>query len=179
MSDASVVQADREAAAAMVRWQREATEAWENADGEARQFFVPGFSRAIIQGIWDEHDVVQAFARHRIASTDGLVEALRAVSIPRDIADQVLSMGRAEWGATASLDQAGHLAHLAESLRLTREHFNFEDTPVPMHGLYLDGETVLCHTGTSPNSGANAQALTGAWNWLYDQCAALTKAGAL
>lgn len=94
--------------------------------------------------------------------------------IPREIADQVLAMGRVQWGATAEYTEAGHLAHVAESLRITREHFNFEDVPVAMHGLYLEGtDTVLCHTGTSPNSGANAQALTGAWNWLYDQCAAL------
>jgi hypothetical protein len=100
-----------------------------------------------------------------------------SVSIPSAIAEQVLSMGRAEWAATAELTETGHLEHLAESLRLTREHFNFEDVPVRMHGLYLDGtETVLCHTGTSPNSGANAQALAGAWNWLHDQCASAMSA---
>ena len=98
------------------------------------------------------------------------------VAIPREIAEQVLSMGRVEWCATAEYNDAGHLAHLAESLRITRDHFNLEDLPVSMHGLYLEGtETVLCHTGTSPNSGTNAQALTGAWNWLHDQCAALSR----
>lgn len=97
--------------------------------------------------------------------------------IPRDIVEQVLRMGRAEWGATEELTSEGHLAHLEKSLRLTREHFDYADIPVKMHGLYLDGtETVLCHTGTSPNSSINAQALTGAWNWLYDQCAAITQA---
>lgn len=95
-------------------------------------------------------------------------------AIPADIAEQVLSMGKVEWGATAALDHAGHIEHLAGSLRMTREHFNFDDVPIQMHGLYLEGgETVLCHTGTSPNSGPNAQALAGAWNWLHDQCAAL------
>jgi hypothetical protein len=94
--------------------------------------------------------------------------------IPRDVREQVLSMGRVEWGATDELTSAGHLAHLEETLRLTREHFNFEDVPVAMHGLYLEGtETVLCHTGTSPNSGPNAQALAGAWNWLVDQASAI------
>lgn len=98
------------------------------------------------------------------------------VSIPPQIVEQVLSMGKVEWGATAAYTDAGHLEHLAESLRITREHFDFEDIPVPMHGLYLEGtETVLCHTGTSPNSGANAQALAGAWNWLVDQCALLAQ----
>jgi hypothetical protein len=90
--------------------------------------------------------------------------------IPSHIAEQVLSMGRAEWGATSEKTSTEHLADLENTLRLTREKFNLEDIPVQMHGLYLEGaETVLCHTGTSPNSGANAQALVGAWNWLYDQ----------
>jgi hypothetical protein len=94
-------------------------------------------------------------------------------TIPRDVCEQVLSMGRVEWGATDRLTDAGHIEHLTNSLRLTREHFNFEDTPVAMHGLYLEGtEKVLCHTGTSPNSAPNAQALAGAWNWLHEQCAA-------
>jgi hypothetical protein len=97
--------------------------------------------------------------------------------IPREIAEQVLSMGRVEWGETDEFTASGHLAHLEETLRITREHFNFEDVPVPMHGLYLEGtETVLCHTGTSPNSGPNAQALAGAWNWLHDQCLAMNAA---
>jgi hypothetical protein len=92
--------------------------------------------------------------------------------IPRDVVEQVLSMGRVEWGATERMTSEGHLESLKETLRKTREHFNFEDVPVAMHGLYLEGgEVVLCHTGTSPNSGPNAQALAGAWNWLHDQCA--------
>jgi len=98
-------------------------------------------------------------------------------AIPSDIVEQVLRMGRAEWGATEELTSEGHLANLETTLRLTREHFNYADIPVKMHGLYLDGtETVLCHTGTSPNSPMNAQALTGAWNWLHDQCTAIAQA---
>lgn len=93
------------------------------------------------------------------------------IEIPREIAEQVLSMGRVEWGATKEQTSAGHVADFAETLRITRENFNFEDVPVRLHGLYLEGtETVLCHTGTSPNSPGNAQALAGAWNWLVDQC---------
>jgi hypothetical protein len=61
--------ADRTAAADLVRWQRGATAEWKAQDGdEVWQFFVKGFSRAILQGIWDEHPVVQAFAEHRIAA---------------------------------------------------------------------------------------------------------------
>lgn len=63
----TVEQRDRDAAAAIVRWQRKATDEWQSKDGDAvMQFFVADFSRAILQGIWDEHPVVQAFARHRL-----------------------------------------------------------------------------------------------------------------
>jgi len=111
-----------------------------------------------------DHEATIAQLRDRVA---GLEE------IPSHIAEQVLSMGRAEWGATSEKTSAEHLADFENTLRLTRENFNLEDIPVQMHGLYLEGaETILCHTGTSPNSGANAQALVGAWNWLYDQCKA-------
>lgn len=80
-------------------------------------------------------------------------------------------MGRVEWGSTAEQTSERHVADFAKTLRLTREYFNLEDVPVSLHGLYLEGtETVLCHTGTSPNSGMNARALAGAWNWLVEQC---------
>ena len=76
MSDLSIVevtQADRDAAAKLVRWQRDATADWSAQNGEeAWQFFVGDFSRAIVQGIWDEHPVVQAFARHRASEADAL-----------------------------------------------------------------------------------------------------------
>lgn len=96
--------------------------------------------------------------------------------IPLSVVEQVLNMGRVEWGATAKFNDQGHIAHLAESLRKTRAHYGYDDVPCAMHGLYLEGtETVLAHTGTSPNSGANAQALTGAWNWLHGECMAQRK----
>lgn len=95
------------------------------------------------------------------------------LNLPREIQEQILSMGRVDWGATAALTEAEHLEHLASSLKATREHFNFEDIPVRMHGVYLEGtETVLCHTGTSPNSPTNAQIIAGVWNWLVEICEA-------
>ncbi len=81
-----VEQCDRDAAADLVRWQRSATAEWQQGDGdEAWQFFVPGFSRGIIQGIWDEHYLVQAFAAHRLAARtptpreQALAKALEAI----------------------------------------------------------------------------------------------------
>lgn len=61
------IEADREAAADFVKWQQKATEEWQRTDGGAIQFFADGFSRGIRQGIWDDHPVVQAFMRHRLA----------------------------------------------------------------------------------------------------------------
>lgn len=109
-----------------------------------------------------------------LSSDDGAasVSTLRA-SIPDAVIEQVLKMGLVEWGATAEQRAEQHVDDFRETLRMTREAFNYADVPVRLHGLYLEGtETVLCHTGTSPNSGANAQALAGAWNWLHEQCAA-------
>lgn len=65
---AVVEQVDRDAAADFVRWQRKATDEWKGPDGETDvwQFFHKDFSRGIRQGIWDEHPIAQAFARHRL-----------------------------------------------------------------------------------------------------------------
>lgn len=74
-----VTQADREAAADFICWQRAATQSAIEGQHDVRQFFVAGFSKAIRQGIWDEHQVVQAFAAHRTTALEGvagLVEAL-------------------------------------------------------------------------------------------------------
>ncbi len=95
-----------------------------------------------------------------------------AEPIPQDVVAFVLKMGRVEWGATAPHDADGHAAHVRSSVIETAK--NFEQTgPQPMNGLYVAGtETVVCHTGTSPNSPETARILTGCWNALYDQCAA-------
>lgn len=71
-----VIQSDREAAASFVRWQRKATDAWKQEQDGIVQFFVGGFSKGIIQGIWDSHPVVQAFARHRVDALEGLLAGI-------------------------------------------------------------------------------------------------------
>lgn len=95
--------------------------------------------------------------------------------IPFDIVETVLKIGRAERGATAPHDADGHAAHVRNSVIETAKHFD-QTEPQPMNGLYVEGtETVICHTGTSPNSPTTARALTGAWNALHDQCAEIAK----
>ena len=94
------------------------------------------------------------------------------MQIPKEIAEVVLKIGRAEWGSTGPHDADGHADHIRKSVKITAEHFE-QTEPQKMHGLYIEGsETVICHTGTSPNSPTTARALTAAWNALHDQCKA-------
>lgn len=93
------------------------------------------------------------------------------IELPADIADHVLKLGRVEWGQTFAHDADGHGQHVADSVRATAAHFGQADDQ-HMHGLWLEGtDTVLAHTGTSPNAPKTTQALVGAWNWLVDQAA--------
>jgi len=113
--------------------------------------------------------LVQAFARFEEQTRTATEREVVAKAIPPEIAELVLRIGKAEWGQTFAHDADGHGQHIAESVRKTDEHFG-DRGPQHMHGLYAEGtETVICHTGTSPNSPTIAQALTGAWNWLHDQ----------
>ena len=90
--------------------------------------------------------------------------------IPAEIVECVLRIGLVEWGATAPHDADGHSAHVRSSVIETAAHFG-QTEPQPMNGLYVEGtETVLCHTGTSPNSPTTARALTAAWNALHAAC---------
>ena len=116
------------------------------------------------------------------AELDAAREELREVreaaviSIPTDLAKLVINIGVAEWGSTHAETADGHADHVRESVRKTAEHFG-QTEPQQMHGLYIAGtETVICHTGTSPNSPQIARALTGAWNNLVELSAAALKA---
>lgn len=60
-----VTQADREAAAALVQWHNNAASEWKTDGGSDLQFFTSDMPDQIRRGVWDNHDVVQAFARHR------------------------------------------------------------------------------------------------------------------
>ncbi len=96
--------------------------------------------------------------------------------VPREIAEVVLKLGRAEWGATKPRTAKQHAVSVGKSVRITAEHFG-QTEPQAMHGLYCQGdETIICHTGTSPNSPNTARALTGAWNHLHDLILAAVQA---
>lgn len=96
----------------------------------------------------------------------------QGVMLPDDISAALRVIGRAEWGAVPARPDAEHVANFAKTLRITREHFSTEG-PQELHGVYVAGsDVVICHTGTSPNSGVHARAIVGAWNWLLDTASA-------
>ena len=92
-------------------------------------------------------------------------------TIPHEIRELVLELGPVEWGTTPEHDAEGHGNHVRESVEMTMQHFNIEG-PTMMHGLYLAGtETVVCHSGMSPNSSTIARILTVLWNKFHEELA--------
>lgn len=92
--------------------------------------------------------------------------------IPPELVDLLLGIGKAEWGTTHEHTAIGHALHIRKSVKITAKDFK-QTGKQKMHGLWVEGtETVICHTGTSPNSPQIARALTGAWNQLVDIAAA-------
>lgn len=75
-SEQRVTQADREAAAWLVAWHNRAGSEWKREDGTDLQFFTSEMPSQILLGAWDNHDVVQAFARHRHAATAPLLDLI-------------------------------------------------------------------------------------------------------
>jgi hypothetical protein len=112
--------------------------------------------------------------KHR-AAIDAMNAAAERVTIelPEDVIDSLLSMGRVEWGTSLHQTDEKHVEDMRDTLRITREYFNTEAEETAIHGVYLEGtNTVLAHTGNSPNSPQHARILVGAWNQLVDVAAA-------
>lgn len=66
-----------------------------------------------------------------------------------------------EWGSTGAQTDEEHVEQFRKTLQETHAHFNTTE-PRELHGVYLKGtETVICHTGTSPNSPMFARIITG------------------
>jgi hypothetical protein len=64
----AVTQADREAAADLIEWHNTAATEWHIEGGADLRFFAADMPDGVRKGIWDQHDFVQAFARHRLAA---------------------------------------------------------------------------------------------------------------
>ena len=66
-----VAQEDREVAAALAEWLIKAQINW----GGKEIWFIPSFPAEVRKGTWDNHDWVEAFARHRIAAQEAAIKA--------------------------------------------------------------------------------------------------------
>ena len=94
----------------------------------------------------------------------------------RQMAEAAIKIGKVEWGTTHALPAEGHALHVLESVKITADNFD-QTEDQKMHGLYIEGsETVICHTGTSPNSPTHARILTALWNRFVEESIAATKA---
>lgn len=107
-----VTDADREAAAMLVAWHNKVASEWKTNDGSDLQFFTSGMPAQIRLGAWDNHDVVQAFARHREASIAPYVEALRAIKAEAKCATSSDGKERDPWAI-------GRVLKIAENALLT------------------------------------------------------------
>ena len=77
MTEITVTQADRDAAALLAEWHTNAAEEWGRVNGTTSlQWFAAGFPDGVRRGVWDKHPFVEAFAKHRQSSTEE-VERLR------------------------------------------------------------------------------------------------------
>lgn len=94
---------------------------------------------------------------------------LDATTIPDELKRRMIVVGKIEWGAVGNKTDEQHLADFADTLRITREHFQLEPGNHALNGCYQTGtETVVCHTGTSPNSAEHAKIIAGLWNSVID-----------
>lgn len=101
-------------------------------------------------------------------------------NLPDDIVARLLAVGRVEWGTSLYQTDEEHVEDYRNTLRITREHFATEAEETAIHGVYLDGtNTVLAHTGNSPNSPQHARILVGAWNQLVDWAETQARSGAV
>jgi hypothetical protein len=86
-----------------------------------------------------------------------------------EMQEAAIVIGHVEWGATDKLDAQSHADHVKQSIENTADFFGQTELQA-MHGLYIKNkETVICHTGTSPNSSMHARILTALWNRFVDE----------
>lgn len=89
-------------------------------------------------------------------------------AILKEMQEAAIKIGHVEWGTTHELSADGHAGHVKSSVEATAKHFK-QEGPQKMHGLYAKGtNTVISHTGTSPNSPTHARILTALWNKFVD-----------
>jgi hypothetical protein len=97
------------------------------------------------------------------------MQNLDTSTIPDDLKRRMIAVGKIEWGAIKAKTDEQHIADFANTLAITRKDHDLPEDPRELHGVFIAGtETVVCHTGTSPNSPAHAQIIAGLWNSVID-----------
>lgn len=109
-------------------------------------------------------------------TSDDILEVAKAIheerekhtQFPHDVIATLLAIGPVEWGRSFEQPDEKHVSDFVDTLRITREHFGTQGETA-IHGVYLAGtNTVLAHTGSSPNSPQHARILVGAWNRMVE-----------
>lgn len=86
-------------------------------------------------------------------------------TIPDDIIERMMAVGFIEWGAVNNKTDEQHIEDFRDTLAITRAAHQMPNGLQSLHGCYLPGSsTIVCHTGTSPNSGDHARIIAGLWN---------------
>lgn len=99
----------------------------------------------------------------RVPENDGLMSALRESGL----LEAAKALGGVEWVGTEAKSDDAHLDDFREILAMTRTKHSIGEGPREMHGVYLKGTgTVVCHTGTSPNSASHARIIVGLLNYV-------------
>ena len=125
-------------------------------------------------GLDDADDNYEAIENPNGPRPEGVKPTILSIAMEMepDLLAYIKEAGAMDWGIVEAKSDEDHLKDFANSLRLTREHFQ-QAGPQPLSGLYKQGsDTVMAHTGTSPKAAVRARILAGLWNALH---AAATK----
>jgi len=136
---------------------------------------------------WQEAVCDEAVKRTHLLKEIGLTEQQRdalaarvaelegALSVPPELLTHMLKLGEVEWGSVPARSDEQHVSDFRDTLAITRETFGTVGD-VPLDGVYLQGTaTVVCHTGTSPNSPMTARIVAGLWNHFLRTQSALSR----
>lgn len=112
---------------------------------------------------------IQLLARECGELRAELEAARKWQELPGDVIAHIRKLGPVEWGAIGPKTDEEHLDDFRRTLTITRDSHGVTEEQTSLHGVYLRGtETVLCHTGNSPNGGSTALIIAGLWNGFHD-----------
>jgi hypothetical protein len=134
----AVEQCDRDAAANLAQWLINASLAWSE---DYTPFFVAEFPQKVREGIWDNHDWAQAFARHRIKATRAMGVEIQNI---REVRDQTVILAKEYLAratkAEAKLEAMREAAQvLVDKLDEVAPHISGQTAYMLAHGIKYDG----------------------------------------